>query len=250
MLRTQEHGLFIQDDFKVGSRFTINAGLRYEIFRAETEEDNKIVNFDLANLRLIYADEDGASASVNKQTRYGNFAPRLGLTYDLFGDSSTILRTGFAITYFPEQPSASNMIGQSVPSTDLAERELCHQPDRLFHCPDHRESVPGHPAGEAAYDRRAPGGQPTRARPHVRQRDALCRTVAPGHRSPALQLDGAGTDLRRQRRQASDLLLQPERSAAGSWLAGFSPAAPANQPGQQHACSAILATARRITAAS
>jgi Carboxypeptidase regulatory-like domain len=117
MLRTQEHGLFIQDDFKVNSRFTINAGLRYEIFGAETEEDNKIVNFDPVNLRLIYADEDGASRSVNKKTRYGNFAPRLGLTYDLFGDASTILRTGFAITYFPEQPSASNMIGQQVPYT-------------------------------------------------------------------------------------------------------------------------------------
>ena len=117
MLRTQEHGLFIQDDFKVSSRFTVNAGLRYEIFRAETEEDNKIVNFDPVNLRLIYAGEDGASSSVNKQTRYGNFAPRLGLTYDLFGDSSTILRTGFAITYYPEQPSASNMIGQQVPYT-------------------------------------------------------------------------------------------------------------------------------------
>ena len=117
MLRTQEHGLFVQDDFKISSRFTVNAGLRYEIFKAESEEDNKIVNFDLANLRLIYAGEDGASRTVNKKTRYGNFAPRLGLTYDLFGDASTILRTGFAITYFPEQPSASNMIGQSVPYT-------------------------------------------------------------------------------------------------------------------------------------
>ena len=116
-LRTQEHGLFIQDDFKVSSRFTINAGLRYEIFGAETEEDNKIVNFDPVGLRLIYAGEDGASASVNKKTQYGNWAPRLGLTYDLLGDASTILRTGFAITYFPEQPSASNMIGQQVPYT-------------------------------------------------------------------------------------------------------------------------------------
>jgi hypothetical protein len=116
-LRTQEHGLFIQDDFKVSSRFTVNAGVRYEIFRAETEEHNKIVNFDPVNLLLIYAGEDGASPSVNKKTDYGNVAPRLGLTYDLFGNASTILRAGFGITYFPEQPSASNMIGQQVPYT-------------------------------------------------------------------------------------------------------------------------------------
>jgi hypothetical protein len=116
-LRTQEHGLFVQDDFKVSPRFTINAGLRYEIFGAESEEDDRIVNFDPVNLRLIYAGEDGASASVNKKTRYGNVAPRLGLTYDLFGDATTILRSGFALTYFPEQPSASNMVGQQVPYT-------------------------------------------------------------------------------------------------------------------------------------
>jgi Carboxypeptidase regulatory-like domain/TonB-dependent Receptor Plug Domain len=116
-LRTQEHGMFVQDDFKASSRFTVNAGLRYEIFKAETEEDNRIVNYDPAGMRLIYAGEDGASRSVNKKTRYGNVAPRLGMTFDLFGDQTTILRTGFAITYYPEQPSASNMIGQQVPYT-------------------------------------------------------------------------------------------------------------------------------------
>ena len=116
-LHAQEHALFVQDDMKLSPRLTVNAGLRYEIFGAETEKDNKIVNFDPAHLRLIYAGEDGASRSVNKKTRYGNAAPRLGLTYDVLGDATTILRTGFGITYYPEQPSASNMIGQQVPYT-------------------------------------------------------------------------------------------------------------------------------------
>jgi hypothetical protein len=116
-LRTHEHGAFVQDDFKVNRRFTINAGLRYEIFTADTEENNKLTNFDPIGLRLIYAGEDGISRTVGKKTRYNNFAPRLGLTYDLFGDGRTILRSGFGISYYPEQASASNLLGQQVPYT-------------------------------------------------------------------------------------------------------------------------------------
>jgi hypothetical protein len=116
-MRTQEHGLFIQDDMKLGSRLTVNAGLRYEIFTAPTEEQNRLVNFDPTGLRLIYAGEDGASETVNLKTRKGNFAPRLGLTYLLSADGRTIMRTGFGITYFPVAASASNLLGQQVPYT-------------------------------------------------------------------------------------------------------------------------------------
>ena len=209
-LRTQEHGMFIQDDFKVSSRFTVNAGLRYEIFKAETEEDDKIVNFDPVGLRLIYAGEDGASRSVNKKTQYGNFAPRLGLTYDMFGDASTILRTGFAITYFPGAAVGVQHDRPAGALHDLAERQLRDQSDRLQRGPHDRQSVPADRAGSAANDRGAPGGQPPRARTFLRERDPLRGAVAPRHRTAIAGGDGRRIDVRRQRRQAHRLLLQPE----------------------------------------
>ncbi len=116
-MRTQEHGAFVQDDIKLGNRLTVNAGLRYEVFTAPTEERDRLVNFDPANLRLIYAGEEGATASVNLKTRRNNFAPRLGVTYLLTDDARTILRTGYGITYFPLAASASNLLGQQVPYT-------------------------------------------------------------------------------------------------------------------------------------
>lgn len=116
-MRTQEHGAFVQDDLRLTNRFTVNAGLRYEIFTAPTEEQSRLVNFDPGSLRLIYAGEDGASESVNLRTRKGNLAPRLGLTYLLTSDARTVLRSGYGITYFPLPQSASNLLGQQVPYT-------------------------------------------------------------------------------------------------------------------------------------
>lgn len=116
-LTVHEHGLWVQDDWKVNSRLTVNAGVRYEIFTPGVEERDRLTNFDPVHLRLVYAGEDGTTRSANKKTQYGNWAPRLGLSYDLFGDATTVLRTGYGITYFPLAQSASNLIGQQVPYT-------------------------------------------------------------------------------------------------------------------------------------
>jgi TonB dependent receptor len=112
-----EHGLFVQDDIKMNDRITINAGLRYEIFTPGVADDNRLTNFDLVNLRLVYAGEDGTTRAVNKKTQYGNWAPRIGLAWDLLGGGTTVLRTGYGITYYPLTPSASNILGQQVPYT-------------------------------------------------------------------------------------------------------------------------------------
>jgi hypothetical protein len=110
-----EQSAFVQDDFKVSNRLTINAGLRYEIFHPPTEENNRLANFDYQTYRLVYAGEDGTSRSANKKTQYLNLAPRLGLTYSLTGDATTVLRTGFGITYFPSPYAAGNLHHLNVP---------------------------------------------------------------------------------------------------------------------------------------
>ena len=73
-MRTQEHGLFVQDDMKLGNRLTVNAGLRYEIFTAPTEEENRLVNFDPANLhvdlrRREWRERDGEPEDAQEQLR-------------------------------------------------------------------------------------------------------------------------------------------------------------------------------------
>ena len=124
-----EQAAFVQDDFKVSNRLTINAGLRYEIFHAPTEKEDRMGNFDFDEYRLIYAGEDGASRSANKKTRHNNFAPRLGVTYALTGDLRTVLRTGFGITYFPSPYAAGNLNHLNVPFT--ISQNVQHQPNPL-----------------------------------------------------------------------------------------------------------------------
>lgn len=112
----QDHSFYFQDDWRVNSRLTINMGLRYDLFVPDVEIRNRLVNFDRTNLRMAYAGEDGVSREVGKETRKGNIGPRIGLAYNL-GGGKTVIRAGFGRTYFPVNPSGSNMLGEQIPYT-------------------------------------------------------------------------------------------------------------------------------------
>ena len=100
-------GGFIQDDWRVSPRFTINAGLRYDLNSVAKEANDLFGNFD-PNIGLVQVGQQVASPYHGD---HNNFSPRLGLVWDLTGKGKTVLRAGGSIIY--EIPHLSIFIGQN-----------------------------------------------------------------------------------------------------------------------------------------
>jgi hypothetical protein len=95
-LRSQEYGLFVQDDWRASDRLTLNLGLRYDIFPSSTEEDGRLGNYDPAT-RVIQL----ASGSGDRliQTDKNNFGPRIGFAYAIGAEKDMVLRGGYGLLY-------------------------------------------------------------------------------------------------------------------------------------------------------
>ena len=92
--RQQAHWFYIQDDFKVNNKLTVNMGLRYELTTPNYDADNKLANFDPAQNKLVLANGDnGIEGRTLQNQSYNNFAPRIGAAYQL--NSKTVLRGGY-----------------------------------------------------------------------------------------------------------------------------------------------------------
>jgi hypothetical protein len=134
-MTNHEHSLFIQDDWKISENVTVNLGLRYEVYVPDSEADNLLPNYDPAGMRLVYAGET-ADKHANKQTRWGNFAPRLGIAWNMTGDAKNVLRAGFGRSFFPVPYAAGNMLHQNVPNQisqnyTVETNPLVYTPDRV-----------------------------------------------------------------------------------------------------------------------
>jgi hypothetical protein len=87
---------FVQDDFRVTKRVTLNFGLRYEVNTVIQEDHNLLGNFDISK-GLIQAGQHGVSGPYNPDRK--DFAPRGGFAWDIFGTGRTVLRGGAGISY-------------------------------------------------------------------------------------------------------------------------------------------------------
>ena len=102
-------GGFVQDDFRVTSRLTVNLGLRYDLTTPIKEKNNLLGNFDPNNPKGLL--QVGTDIKTPYNTDANNFAPRFGISWDPSGKGKTVLRAGGGITY--EIPHISIFIGQN-----------------------------------------------------------------------------------------------------------------------------------------
>lgn len=102
-LRSPFTHFYMQDDWRVSDRLTLNLGLRYEINPPWVETRDLISNYDIdtnpSNPALVVAGQEGNSRAARglQTTDYTNFGPRLGFAYRL--GSSTVLRAAYGIFY-------------------------------------------------------------------------------------------------------------------------------------------------------
>jgi hypothetical protein len=95
--RDKEFGAYFQDDFKVNKRLTLNLGLRWDLYKPSTEENNHLANFDPATVMMILPGNGVSKSTLN--TNWHDFGPHVGFAYALTDDGKTSLRAGYGIAY-------------------------------------------------------------------------------------------------------------------------------------------------------
>ena len=108
-MKTTDLNYFIQDDWRVTPRFTLNLGLRYEYQR----------NPDPVNVNPALPQTN------NKVDDRNNLGPRIGFAVDLTGDGKTSLRGGWGLYYGRViNSTVYNSLVNTGVSTDRGQRQF------------------------------------------------------------------------------------------------------------------------------
>jgi hypothetical protein len=111
------YSAYVQDDIQVSSKLSLSVGLRYMVQIPWSERDGRMAQFDPSSGQLYLAGNQfppgTQQALVNAypvtfasnlglsntliQTDTNNWQPRIGIAYRPFGNSKTVIRSGFGV---------------------------------------------------------------------------------------------------------------------------------------------------------
>ncbi len=132
---------YVQDDWRVNTRFTLNLGLRYDYYQPQKEMAGNQANFIVTSsgigtgtgvfqrtpqsqntplspaLLALFAKQNISVQYLKNQylvsAQKTNFAPRLGFAYQV--DPTTVLHGGFGIFYGGLEPYGGENLGENQP---------------------------------------------------------------------------------------------------------------------------------------
>jgi hypothetical protein len=132
---------YVQDDFKVDSRLTLNLGLRYEFATPHWEKDNITSNFDPETRTLVPARDGSLEDRTTIKPDTNNWAPRLGFAWSV--DPRTVVRGAYGISYIHfHRAGGANILSINGPQVVTA---VVTQGNPL--APGYRLTEEGYPAG-------------------------------------------------------------------------------------------------------
>ncbi|MFN0170825.1 MAG: carboxypeptidase regulatory-like domain-containing protein [Bryobacteraceae bacterium] len=114
---------YVQDDWRLTTRLTVNLGLRWETELPRRSIDDSQNSFDLARINPVsgtpgvvtFSGRDGTPRNAFR-TDWNNVGPRVGFAYRLPFQRETVIRSGFGIFY---GSTVSNTVGD-VASTGFS----------------------------------------------------------------------------------------------------------------------------------
>jgi hypothetical protein len=119
--------LFLQDDFRVNDKLTLNLGVRWEAELSRNEHDNRLSYFDpnapspladkvgIPNLKggLRFLGVDGENRQ--QATDWNNVGPRVGFSWQAM--PKTVVRGGYGVTYLPIQTRYNGTLNTGFAAT-------------------------------------------------------------------------------------------------------------------------------------
>jgi len=100
-------GFYIQDDYRISSRLTLNLGARWDIQPPITDPHDRFDTFvpgmksriiPNAPIGLLFPGDPGVGRGIIS-TDWNNISPRLGIAWDPFGDRKTAIRAAAGVFY-------------------------------------------------------------------------------------------------------------------------------------------------------